>query len=76
MIPTKFGDVFALVQLQRTLAQYGTANIALTILVAALVVLLIDYAYMAYLHFKMVSFQMLLSTYKRITTPAWNLNAG
>ncbi|KAL2012154.1 hypothetical protein VTN00DRAFT_4872 [Thermoascus crustaceus] len=53
MISAKFGDVFALVQLQCMLAQYGAANIVLTVLVAALVVLAVDYAHMLYLHYKM-----------------------
>lgn len=54
MIVEKLGELLALVQLQRALSQVGTANIVSAILVGALVVLIVDYARMLYLHFKMV----------------------
>lgn len=55
MLVDRFGDVLALMQLQRAVAQFGTGNIILSVVVAGLVVLAVDYAWMLYLHFKMVS---------------------
>lgn len=54
MIAERLGDVVALVQLQRILGEFGAANVALTVIVIALVALAIDYARMLWLHFKMV----------------------
>lgn len=45
------------------LAQHGAANIVLTVLVVALVVLAIDYAHLLYLHYKMASLQAPIYTY-------------
>ncbi|KAL1882471.1 hypothetical protein Plec18167_002887 [Paecilomyces lecythidis] len=53
MIAERLGDVVALVQLQRILGEFGAANVALTVIVIALVALAIDYARMLWLHFKM-----------------------
>lgn len=55
MLVERFSDVLALMQLQRAVAQFGTGNIILSIVVGGLVVLAVDYAWMLYLHFKMVS---------------------
>jgi hypothetical protein len=55
MLIDRFSDVLALMQLQRAVAQIGTGNIILSILVGGLVVLAVDYAWMIYLHYKMVS---------------------
>lgn len=55
MLFEKLGEILALAQLQRAVTDVGTANILVALAVGALVVLVADYAWMLYLHFKMVS---------------------
>jgi formate hydrogenlyase subunit 4 len=55
MFVDKIGDVLALMQLQRALAEFGTGSIFAALLFGLTVVLAVDYARMLYLHFKMVS---------------------
>ena len=55
MFVDKLGDVLALMQLQRALAEFGTGSILAALLFGLTVVLAVDYARMLYLHFKMVS---------------------
>lgn len=58
MFVDKLGDVLALMQLQRALAEFGIGNIFTALVFGLTVVLAVDYARMLYLHFKMVSHQL------------------
>lgn len=53
MFIDKLGDVLALMQLQRALAEFGTGSILAALFFGLTVVLAVDYARMLYLHFKM-----------------------
>lgn len=55
MFVDKLGDILALMQLQRALAEFGTGIILAALLFGLTVVLAVDYARMLYLHVKMVS---------------------
>jgi hypothetical protein len=55
MLFERLGEVLALAQLQRAVTDVGTTSILTALAVGALVVLAVDYAWMLYLHFKMVS---------------------
>ena len=54
MLAEMIGDLLALVQLQRVLNQLSITTVVSGILIGALVVLIADYAWMLYMHFKMV----------------------
>ena len=54
MLAERIGDLLALVQLQRVLNQLSITTVVSGILIGALVVLIADYAWMLYMHFKMV----------------------
>jgi hypothetical protein len=55
MLFERVGDLFALVQLQRAVGEFGLGTIFKALLVGTLVLLAVDYAWMIYLHYKMVS---------------------
>jgi hypothetical protein len=54
MLFERAGELFALVQLQRTVGEFGMGTIFKALLVATLMLLAVDYAWMIYLHYKMV----------------------
>jgi hypothetical protein len=54
MFVEKFGDTRVLLQLQQALADYGLRNVAISLSILGMVILAMDYAYMIYLHLKMV----------------------
>lgn len=61
MLFDRVADTLDLVRLQRVIAGVGIANVAFYVLLAGLAAVAVDYAWMIYLHYRMVRPVFLIS---------------